>query len=441
MPEATRDPAFLEAAAALGARLCRDAVWDGGRCNWMGDAQDAVAGQLAVVHRAMGPALYDGTAGIGLFLARLYAATGEAPFRTAARGALRQAVGAGERVGAEIRIALHAGWTGMAWALAEAGDALGEARWMEESASLAASLRGVEPHPLAIDVISGSAGAIPVLLELARRHGDDALAESAVRHGEFLLQRARRGGDGWSWHTMDAPVRGDLLGYSHGAAGVALGLLELAAATGDARFRQAADEGFRYEARWFSPEHGNWPDFRLFGDPAAAAAAPVGYALAWCHGAPGIGLSRLRAWKLTGDAARRAEAEAALATTAHSLDAAVAAGAGFGFSLCHGDAGNAELPLLAAQLLGDASQAERAARVGRMGIERHLLPGAPWACGVPGGGETPGLMLGLAGIGWFYLRLYDPATPSVLLVHPRGEAPVPPPVLSGPARKAVAVGA
>ena len=426
MPDAPRDPAFLHAAAALGARLCRDAVWDGGRCNWMGDAQDAVNGQLAIVHRAQTPVLYDGTAGMGLFLARLHAATGERPFRTAARGALRQAIGAKDRVAAELRIALHAGWTGMAWALAEAGDALGEEEWTAESARMAEALRTVDPHPLAVDVISGSAGAIPVLLELARRHGDDALRENAVRHGEFLLDGARRGGDGWSWHTMDAPVRAPLTGYSHGVAGVALALLELAAATGDARFREAADEGFRYEARCFLPEQGNWPDYRLFGDPAAAAAQPVSCAVAWCHGAPGIGLSRLRAWVLTGDAARRAEAEAALATTARTLDAAVAAGAGFGFSLCHGDAGNAELPLLAARVLGDPSQAERAARVGRMGIERYGATGAPWPCGVPGGGETPNLMLGLAGIGWFYLRLHDPSTPSVLLIHPRAHTPAPP---------------
>jgi lantibiotic modifying enzyme len=420
------DPAFLEAAAALGARLCRDAVWDGGRCNWMGDAQDSAGGQLVIVHRAQGPVLYDGTAGIALFLARLYAATGEAPFRTAARGALRQALGARDRAGADFRIALHAGWTGLAWALAEAADALGEDGWMEESARLAEALRAVDPHPLAIDVISGSAGAIPALLELARRHGDDALAENAVRHGEFLLELARRGDAGWSWHTMDAPMRADLTGYSHGAAGVALGLLELAAATGDARFREAADEGFRYEASCYLPDPGNWPDYRLFGDPAAAAATPLSCAMAWCHGAPGIGLSRLRAYALTGDPARRAEAEAALATTARSLDSALATGSSFGYSLCHGEAGNAELCLLAAQMLGDAAQAERAARVGRMGIERHLATGAPWPCGVPGGGETPNLMLGLAGIGYFYLRLYDPAVPSVLLIHPRADAAAPP---------------
>jgi lantibiotic modifying enzyme len=422
MPEHTGDPAFLEAAAALGARLCRDAVWDGARCNWMGDAQEGGAdGQLVVVHRAAGPVLYDGTAGIGLFLARLYAATGAAPFRTAARGALRQALGAAERVPPPARIALHAGWSGLAWVLALAGEALGEDRWTEESARIAAELAAVEPSATAMDVISGSAGAIPVLLDLARRHGLAVLDEAAARHGDFLHGAAHRSDAGWSWRTMDTPMRAHLTGYSHGAAGVALALLELWAATGEARYRAAAEEGFRYEARCYSPEHGNWPDFRIFGDPAAAAATPVSHAVAWCHGAPGIGLSRLRAWQLTGDPVRLDEARAALSTTARALDLA-AAGSGFGCSLCHGDAGNAELPLMAARLLDDADSAERAARVGRAGIDRYLAPGVPWPCGVPGGGETPGLMLGLAGIGWFYLRLYDPAVPSVLLVEPCGVA-------------------
>jgi len=416
-PDAARTP-FLETAAALGARLCRDAVWAGGRCNWVGDAQEPAPGEWVVVQRALGPVLYDGTAGVALFLARLHAATGERPFRTAARSALRQALGALDRVDPRVAIALHSGLTGIAWALAEAGDALGEAAWTEAAAKLAEPLAATAPDARAVDVITGSAGAIPVLLGLARRLERPALAELAARHGELLLEAARRGEHGWSWHTLDMPSRADLTGYSHGAAGIGLALLELAAATGDARFREGADQAFRYEAHWFDAQQGNWPDHRVFGDPAEAAALPPSFSMAWCHGAPGIGLSRLRAWRLTGDPARLAEAHAALATTVRALEAGLA-GPGYGFSLCHGDAGNAELPLLAAEVLGEPAPALTAERVGWAGIERWGATGLPWPCGVPGGGETPGLMLGLAGIGHFYLRLYDPAsTPSVLLVTP-----------------------
>ena len=57
--------------------------------------------------------------------------------------------------------------------------------------------------------------------------------------------------------------------------------------------------------------------------------------------------------------------------------------------------------------------------VGRIGQAQYVQQNLPWPCGVMGGWETPNLMLGLAGIGYFYLRLHDPAMiPSTLLVHP-----------------------
>lgn len=414
---AARDGAFLEAAGAIGARLCRDAVWDGGRCNWLGDMMEPLGGAWTVVHRAMGPTLYDGTAGIALFLARLYRLTGERPFRTAAEGALRQAVSRAGTIDPAARIGLHSGLMGIAWALAAAGEALGEGALLDESRRLARELLDVEPSPDATDVISGSAGAVPALLELAARHGDPELRALAVRHGEMLLDAANRGEAGWSWRTLDMPVRQDLTGYSHGAAGIALALLELFRATGDERFREGAGEGFRYERGCFVPAQGNWPDFRVFGDPAAAASTPVGCSLAWCHGAPGIGLARLRAHRLTGDPVYRDEAVAAVTTTTLALRMAAAGSAGF--SLCHGDAGNAELLLHAAEALGEPAHRAIAEEVGRRGIEWYLAPGAPWPCGVLNAGETPGLMLGLAGIGYFYLRLHDPAAvPSVLLLTP-----------------------
>jgi lantibiotic biosynthesis protein len=51
-----------------------------------------------------------------------------------------------------------------------------------------------------------------------------------------------------------------------------------------------------------------------------------------------------------------------------------------------------------------------------MGAERIERKNRPWNSGLPSGREVPGLMLGLAGIGYFYLRLADSArTPTVLL--------------------------
>lgn len=72
---------FLETAARIGARICRDAIWAGDRCNWLGDSMEKLDGAWKVAHRALTPDLYGGTSGIALFLNRLYAFTGEKIFR------------------------------------------------------------------------------------------------------------------------------------------------------------------------------------------------------------------------------------------------------------------------------------------------------------------------------------------------------------------------
>ena len=67
-----------------------------------------------------------------------------------------------------------------------------------------------------------------------------------------------------------------------------------------------------YEATTFDSAQANWPDYRLLpGQPPG----PVGYAVAWCHGAPGIVRSRLFA-EACGGFEVAAEIEAGLGTTA-----------------------------------------------------------------------------------------------------------------------------
>ena len=95
---------FLEAAARIGRRLCRDAVWHDGRCNWLGWAMEPHGGQWVSVYRAMGVSVYDGAAGIGLFLARLARLADDPIITTTAVGALAQALASGRRTGRGRRV-------------------------------------------------------------------------------------------------------------------------------------------------------------------------------------------------------------------------------------------------------------------------------------------------------------------------------------------------
>lgn len=424
-PVTSGEPELLATAAAIGGRLCRDALWSGERCNWMGDRMENLDGTWQAVFAAAGPDLYAGTAGIGVFLARLWSFTGEPLVRQTAFGALRQAMSRQEDVSGPMALGLYAGVAGLAWAATEMAEIFGDDESRQAAEELASSLAGCAPNAQGIDLIGGSAGAIPALLDLAVRLGRPELLQRAVVCGDHLLEIARNAGEGaLSWDTLGGFSLRDLTGFGHGAAGIAWALSELAHASGEARFQEAADRAVRFEQAHFNREVRNWPDFRdhssaAGGQGAAARASAAGqpvYALAWCHGAPGIGLGRLRGWQLTGDPALLEQGRVALEATAGSLTQPAQGN----FSLCHGHGGNAGLAIFAAQVLGEAEPLEMARRVGRAGIELYHRTRSPWPCGVPEGGETPALMTGLAGIGYLYLRLFAPdRVPPVEIVIPR----------------------
>ncbi|HEY6989665.1 MAG TPA: lanthionine synthetase LanC family protein, partial [Bryobacteraceae bacterium] len=288
---------------------------------------------------------------------------------------------------------------------------------IEQALNLLESLSPDEVDRQGLDVISGSAGAIPVLLRIHQKYPGDSLMDLAVRHGERLLRTAHRNGEGWTWNTLSASAGRHLTGFSHGTAGIAWALLELFRAVGNTEYRVAAGHALAYERTEFSQMHRNWPDFRPMNERTPPGTGEPSYSVAWCHGAPGIGLSRLRAYSILADDVCLAEAEIALATTMQLLGAPALANQNF--SLCHGAGGNAELLIEAAVVLGRSNLRAAAENAGWYGIETYLKARRPWPCGVVPGGETPNLMLGLAGIGHFYLRLCDPVkTPSVLIVRP-----------------------
>lgn len=411
---APQQQTFAEAAWTIGMQLCRDAVWAGRECNWLGDSMEPVLGEWRVVHRSFGPDLYTGTAGVAMFLARLARYGDEPLLRSTARAAIRHAHAHRDDIPDEARHALYSGWLGIAWAMFDVAEMLDDRTLVADAWRLVDAIRGRELPPMSLDIISGAAGVITALVGLFRRTGHPALIEEAMRHARFIINAANRDGDAWSWTTMpsmtDEPQK-DLTGYSHGTAGIAAALLELHSVTGEGSLREAAERGIAYERRAFDEQQQNWPDYRNHMQSPQPERYPCG--IAWCHGAPGIGLSRLRAYQLTGDASLRRDAEIAMQTTFKPLAQPTQYD---NFSLCHGLFGNAELFLDASSVLNDPRQRAVAENVARIGIDGIAAARQPWPCGVTGGGETPGLMLGLAGIGWFLLRLHDPAVPSVLLV-------------------------
>ncbi len=418
---AIRRETLLETAFDIGSLLCEAAIWHDERCNWMGVGfpQNSLPRQYdsGLAYQTLGPDFYAGTSGIALFLAELHAATGEIAVRRTALGAIRQAISASCSPSLCKGLGLYEGVLGVAVAAAYVGRRLGEEDLVRRAVHLVEDALRRNPVVSSADLVSGSGGAIVALLILGHILGGFDRSDFAVQLGSQLVRAAQRKGECCSWKSPDFPKQRGLLGLSHGTAGVAHGLIELYRATQNTEYRDLAQDAFKYERLWFNEELGNWPDFR--GVPARATRidCPVDFPAFWCHGAAGIALSRLHAFRVLDDERCRSEALTALTTTLRwtlrTLDSGV-----FNFSLCHGLAGNADILTIGSEILGDAfpDGREVAMKVAAEGIRKHGARRHQWPFGSLGS-RAPGLMLGLSGVGYFYLRLYDRKAPSVLLLE------------------------
>lgn len=412
---------YLGAAEQLGRRLVETAVWHEDRCIWLGDDLEPAGSGWEVVHRSSGPDLYAGTSGIALFLGSLASVCGDDSFRRTAEGGLRHALRTGGHHEHGGPSGLYVGTSGVAWAAAQLGELLVSEELADAGATLAEELAVAlvgAPDGHGSDLVAGGSGTLTALLALAAAPERAGLMEICRELGDRLLGEAHRSAFGWCWAAPGDDGRGDggLCGLAHGASGVARALLELYAATGSAEYRFAAQEAVRYERGWFDRRHCNWPDLR---DPSGDGRtehppeAPFSFPVHWCHGAVGIGLARLRAYQVTGEPAALAEAGAAIQAARVAAGRSLSAPPAFpipfeaNLSVCHGLAGIAELFLFAYEVTGHQEHLRAARRIGDRGVALAAAQG-DWPCGVPAGGEAPGLMLGLAGIGALYLRLFDP---------------------------------
>ena len=369
--------------------------------DWMGDSE---LFQLI----PLGPGLYNGVSGIGIFLAAHAAVTGcsssaelalaglthlrkELNSRNASRYARSLGIGGGGGLGSAI------------YSLTVLSKCLQDKELLADAHIAAALLTDdLIAADTQLDVIGGSAGAILGLLRLYRDTGSrDALAR-ATRCGEHLLGQRRIGQEGRrSWSGQGSGSL-DFNGISHGAAGYAYALASLAQATGSDEFNDAATECIAFENASYDPEHHNWADLDSDGKKV--------WPCKWCHGAPGIGLARIAMAGLG-----QADIPLLQRDITNALTAVENGWTGVRRdTLCCGTLGSVEFLSEAGTAMGRHDLHELSSR--RL---MNVVAAAARRGDYRWGGGTrrfnPGMFQGLAGAGYTILRRIDDTLPNVLV--------------------------
>ena len=401
----------VEEATKIGRDVERDALADGDGVNWIGSRYIPRADRFQLA--AMNDSLYDGSSGVALFLAALSRVTGEERFgmlarrslkpvrrrllstRPAQRGVAARALGLGGAVGLGSII----------YSLVRTAAFLGRggSELIEDATSLADWFStDVISADANFDVMSGAAGGMLGLLSLHAATGVAAILEKAVWCGDHLLLcRVESQSGHKTWTTVaDVP----LTGFSHGAAGIAYALVRLYGATRHRAYLDAAVEAIEFERSVFSPQRGNWPDFRR-----RRADGTVPFPNKWCHGAAGITLARLGCQQIADINGIDREIDIGLRTT-HERYLQEAD------YVCCGNFGRAETLLMGASVTNAPEWRHRAA-VGISAIVARATTSGHYALSTGVGVPNPGFFQGTAGIGYELLRVADASLPCVLLWH------------------------
>lgn len=408
--------------------------------------------------------LYSGSAGVVFVLLALYRHTKAPRFLAAARAGAAWLVSQSQQEAA-LNYSFYTGRLGTAYVLCQLHELTREPEYLEQALE---TTRGLKTSPHLDDLLAGNAGVLLGLLHLHRHTQAPWIVDVVNTQVEYFLRKMQVGEQGVFWCRNLQAIHAQC-GVGHGNSGVAWVLLELGRYFGNDAYHWLAKMACLYETSRFKPSIGNWPDLRLFYysqsefDQVAERYLQGDEAFftretdmnAWCYGAVGIGLVRLRGYALTQDDYYREESRLALRKSAkvslaqndyrhqvvyediqspQASDQTDETGPLLpSFTLCHGLGGNGDLFLEAYRVLGDSADWEAAVTLAQQALTLHQQTGF-YQSGLPQvrTQQDTSLLMGNAGIAYFFLQVVDPTLHTSILLPAVPGAPRPPARAAGP---------
>ncbi|WP_317949344.1 type 2 lanthipeptide synthetase LanM family protein [Rossellomorea marisflavi] len=286
------------------------------------------------------------------------------------------------------------GIPGYMYFLQHASKNQGKEEWINDIYKLFSILKRGKENLLSVDIIDGHAGIAMVLLSLYEEYKDPIFLQEAETSIKYILDCKIELGNGVTWKD---PQSGQFYtGFAHGSSGIAAALAKFNYYKHSSSIEDTIHKVVNFENSLYDYESQNW----------YASEKKESLAFNWCHGAPGIILSRdifqrygLRSEQISLD-------------LINGLESTSSRGFGRTRCQCHGDIGNMNI------LQTFNHEFVKEALYEQLNVQEAYFNKNPFDNGVSRGVEAVGFMIGVAGIGYGMLKQHDPSLPNILCFDP-----------------------
>ncbi|WP_077595999.1 lanthionine synthetase LanC family protein [Oceanobacillus kimchii] len=246
-----------------------------------------------------------------------------------------------------------------------------------------------------IDILEGHAGIIMVMVSLFEQFGNPKFLDTALISVNYLIKTKYTDNNKTYW--IDPTTNNSYSGFAHGTSGIIAALSKFNKYRNNLDIEETIMKSLNFESSLFNKKTNNW---------FSSKEKDKNISMAWCHGAPGILLSRSILIQ-NGIDNPTIQNEIKVA-----LDTVLQFGFGRNRSLCHGDMGNLSI-IQGYKHLNDVKYTIKK-------VENFLydyFSNHNLNKGTSRGVESIGLMIGLSGIGYGFLKIFDDSVPNILALE------------------------
>lgn len=272
----------------IGQKILESTIEIDGRSTWVSYVSNIVSHTYG--YKPIGLDISNGNMGVALFIGALYAYSNERKYKHILNGILLPITDVLNKDWAKKEFMLRfgtGGTTGVAsiiYGFTKLYELTSNDGYLEDATNFANIIDEVDiEKSIRQDVVSGNAGLLLALLKLFDITQDEKLLVNTERCYKRILKTGYVNEKFVNW---DYQQNRKLLGFSHGSSGVLFALSRYYTYLEHKdELKKIFKDIMRYENFYFEKEKCNWPDFR-FEEPDLDV-------VSWCHGATGIGMSRL----------------------------------------------------------------------------------------------------------------------------------------------------